>query len=263
MFTYLITDITSKECKKSLSGFWNHVCEISQKKDFLIIALPLLMADGWQTEVQISHCLPGYATLRDGGQLSSWLAVRGVNINSGYTHALFQEGMNKFGIKEDEKGFYKHLPMPLDAKEIQLFGAFLSSMSHLIYRVQETSRVEYESYSAVINTVRSLHLEPLEHISYKTPYREITVDLTVKGKHRASLFQTFDQHNRAGDIMEIWSYRMKEIANTGKYKTGLIYNENVFRPDESVLKVARGNCDLVCPSHRIDEIRDFTYLSIA
>lgn len=261
----LIINPTQDKCRDALSAFWNHVCETNKIEDGVAIALPLLMVDGWQTVVHL-HCkTPGCITISDGGKLSTWLAVRGANPDSDYIRSILQESMIKFGIKEDETGFYKHVRIPMHAREIHLFGEFISSMSHLVYRVPSVHPVQYVAYSTLIEIVKSLKHEPLEHVSYQTPYRKIRVDLTVQGKGQSMLFQTFDQRNRAGDIMEIWSYRLREISNTspGMYKTGLIYNEDIFQPDISVFKLAKENCDLVCPSHRTDEIHDFIQASVA
>ncbi len=260
MSSSLIHNLDVATCRAALSAFWSRVCEIEPHDKGLAFAMPVLLSDGWQVALYAEEEMPGYITLRDRGQMHSWLHVRQVNIDSAQNKALINDAMKRFEVEQDAQGFCKVIRLPMAAKELQLFACFLSSLSHLTLRVQKKSVARCASYSSVIDTAEHLKLPCRENVAYLTQHRKLTVDLTISGLHRSALVQTFDQQGRtAVDAMELWSARLPEIVATDPetYVTALVYNEDVCDIPPEVLSVAAGRGNFVCPSHRNDELKDF------
>ncbi len=220
------------------------------------IAMPLLMADGWQTVVYLEEEMPGIVTLRDRGKLSSTLSLHGLNRDNNSLRATLTTAMRNFGVLEDEKGFYKRLDLPVDAKDIHLFGCFLSSISHLTWQEQKEIVPQTTSWVRVARAIQSSRIKMEENLRYTTPHQTIAVELSAVGEYQSALFQTFDQRNRVNQHMELWAHRMKTISNAhgDKVLTALVYNEEAH-PDTAILSLAGSLCSLVCPSDREDEIQ--------
>lgn len=258
----LIENFDINSCRAALSSFWNSISDIRQHDKGIAFSLPVLLSDGWQVTLYAEEEIPGYITLRDRGRMSSWLYTRGVNIQSSVNRGIVERYMSEYGITADATGFNKTLKLPLDPAEIQLFGCFLSAVSHLVNRVQKQATARYIAYSTVINVAIKLDMPHKPRVAYTTPHRTITVDLSLYGQNeRTALVQTFDQRDphAATDSMELWSARLTEIADTAHqlYASALIYNEDVCDISPEVLSVAKSRVDFVCPSHRSDEITDF------
>lgn len=249
-------------CRASLSAFWSDITDIRAHDKGIAFSLPILLADGWQVTLYAEEEMPGYVTLRDRGKMSSWLIMHGVNLNSSGNRTIIDQYMADYGISTDATGFYKILKLPFQASEIQLFGCFLSALSHLINRVQKQAPPHAVAYSTVIDVAERLHTPYSPRVTYKTPHRSITVELSLVGTNdHTALVQTFDQRDshKATDAMELWSSRLPEIAacSPATFSTALIYNEDVCDISANILSVARSRCNLVCPSHKQDEITDF------
>lgn len=262
MNTAFIDSFDINSCRAALSSFWTSISDIRQHDKGIAFSLPVLLADGWQVTLYAEEEIPGHITLRDRGRMSSWLYTRGVNIQSSVNRGIVERFMSEYGVTADSTGFNKTLKLPLDPAEIQLFGCFLSAVSHLVNRVQKQAPARYVAYSTVINVANQLEMPHKPRVAYTTPHRTITVDLSLYGQNeRTALVQTFDQRDphTATDSMELWSTRLTEIADSAPqlYATALIYNEDVCDISPEVLAVAKSRVDFVCPSHRSDEISDF------
>lgn len=191
-----------------------------------------------------------------------------VNIQSAVNRGIVERFMNEYGVTADATGFNKTLKFPIDPAEIQLFGCFLSAVSHLVNRVQKQAPARYVAYSTVINVANKLNLPHKPRVAYTTPHRTIAVDLSLYGPNEhTALVQTFDQRDphTATDSMELWSARLSEIAETAPqlYTTALVYNEDVCNISPEVLAVAKSRAHFVCPSHKSDEISDFLTRDLA
>lgn len=262
MNTSYIEKFDIDSCRTALSSFWNSICDIRLHDKGIAFSLPVLLSDGWQVTLYAEEEIPGCITLRDRGKMSSWLYTRGVNIQSSVNRSIVERFMSEYGVAADATGFSKTLKLPLDPAEIQLFGCFLSAVSHLVNRVQKQAPARYVAYSTVIDVVTKLNIPHKPRVAYTTPHRTITVDLSLYGQNEhTALVQTFDQRDphTASDSMELWSARLTEIAGTEPqlYTTALIYNEDVCDISPEVLAVAKSRADFVCPSHKNDEITDF------
>ncbi len=260
MSSSLIHNLDAATCRTALSAFWSNVCEIEPHDKGLAFAMPVLLSDGWQVALYAEEEIPGHITLRDRGQMHSWLHVRQVNVDSEQNKAIIHDTMKRYGVETDALGFCKVVRLPMAAKELQLFACFLSSVSYLTLRVQKQSVARWASYSSVMDIAEHLKLPYKERVAYLTQHRKLTVDLTISGLHRSALVQTFDQQGRtAVDAMELWSARLPEIAATDpdSFVTALVYNEDVCDISPDVLAVASGRGNFVCPSHRNDELEDF------
>ena len=263
-----IHQLDTISCRKALNETWNQVCDIVPHRRGLAIALPVLLADGWQATLYAEEEMPGYVTLRDRGQMDSWLYTHGVNLNNAANQSILTKTRKIYGIDIDSLGFYKTIRLPMKAVEIQLFACFLSSVSHLVNRVQKQGIEHSSSYNAVIQTASSLQLPYTERKAYETRHRKLIVDISIEGLQRTALVQTFDQrgHN-ATESMELWSSRLPEIAETTtgeqKYTTALIYNEDYCNITPEILSLAKERCNLVCPSHRRDELEDYLRQNLA
>ena len=67
--------------------------------------------------------------------------------------------MKEYGVQEDGHGYLKMFHLPLDACEIQLFGAFLSLLSHQVLRVRREGEAPAQiAYTNVLNVVLRLSL---------------------------------------------------------------------------------------------------------
>ncbi len=262
MNTSMIKTFDVESCRSALASFWSEISDIRCHDKGIAFSLPILLADGWQVTLYAEEEVSGYITLRDRGKMSSWLYVRGVNVKSGGNRSLVDQLMADYGISVDESGFYKTLRLPLAASELQLFACFLSSVSHLVNRVQKQSIARYVAYSSVIDVATRISSTYKTKLAYKTPHRTITVELSLFGQNQHTvLVQTFDQRDShvATDAMELWSSRLPEIAATKPnfFSTALIYNEDVCNISSDVISVARSRRNFVCPSHKQDEITDF------
>ncbi len=256
--SHLIHHIAPEEIRSALSGFWNSVCEVQHSPQSTAISLPILMADGWQSVVFIEEEMHGVVTLRDRGKVHSLLSINGINDCNPSIRFLIDRALHDFSVQEDEKGFFKRTTMPLNATDIQLFGSFLSSISHLLYKAQKESIMQHKSWNTVVRCIKDRRIPFEQDVQYETPFRKISVELSARGTARTALLQTFDQKHKVDSLIELWGFRMKEISDSydGVYKTALVYNESTS-PDSSILKLTDKLCTLVCPSNKVDEIADF------
>lgn len=262
----VIEKLEISDCRIKLSEMWNNVCDIAQHGQGLAMSMPILLADGWQVTLFAEEEMPGYVTLRDRGQMSSWLHTHGVNTEATPTQTLIQQSMAQFGVATDSRGFYKSIRLPMNAVEFQLFGCFLSSISHLTYRVQKQVSPRNVSYHSVVNTVKKLHLPFEERKAFHTAHRKLTVDITVEGLQRTALVQTFDQQgHHAVESMELWSSRLPEIVQTNpdEFITAMVYNEDSCNPTPEILSLAQARGNKVFPAHRRDEIEDYFSQTLA
>lgn len=256
-------------CRSALTDFWNHVTAIETIDSGLVLSLPLLMSDGWQVSIYINNEKNGYVSLRDMGQMDSWLRGHGVDIDRAGVIANERKTlMQKFQIFEDERGYFKMFPLPLDAKEIQLFGEFIVSLSYLVYKSRrDKSGAFRQAYQSVASLAFRLPCKCTQNRRYKTPYREINVDFSLMFTSKDALIQTFDQMSSAQDSMELWSARLREIAdyasNDREMKTIMVYNEDVCNLKSDVIKVAEGRGNFVVPSHRSDELESYIMDGVA
>lgn len=262
-------EIDEMKCRFALTDFWNHVTAIETVDSGLVLSLPLLMSDGWQVSIYINNEENGCVSLRDMGQMNSWLRGHGVDIDrTGVIANEMENLMQKFQVFEDERGYFKLLHLPLEAKEIQLFGEFVVSLSYLVYKSRrDKSGAFRQAYQSVAALAARLPCKCAPNRRYKTPYREISVDFSLMFNTKDALIQTFDQMSSAQDSMELWSARLREIADyAGKdreMQTIMVYNEDVCNLKSDVIKVAEGRGNFVVPSHRSDELESYIMDGIA
>lgn len=262
---HLISDITPDACRSALSSFWNDACSIESTKNGLVLTLPILLADGWQVTVYVERQSDGYIKLCDKGQMNSWLFSHGVDIEKDWFKESAAPLIRQFGIHEDECGFSRMLRLPADACEIQLFGAFLSTMSHHVMGIRKTGIPACKvAFTNTLNVARKTKLPFTQNKVIQTPYRAITIDITCDGQSRSAALQTFDQSTRVSESFEIWSSRMQEVSQAfdGKYSTCMVYDEDSCRIQSSMIKVAESRGNLVVPCHKEDEIFDFMRSSV-
>lgn len=256
-----ITHLDATTCRSALNAFWNHICEIEPYDKGLVFSLPVLLSDGWQVVIYASEEVPGYLTLRDRGKMYSWLSMRDINIDSEQNQQIINHELQQYGVMIDEHGFYKTIRLPMAAKEIQLFACFLSSISHLTYRlIQKQNNSRRASYNTVIDIAEYLQFPYKTRHIYRTAHRQLAVDLTIIGQKKNALVKTFDQKGRtATDSMELWSARLPEIVATNPelYVPTLVYNEDTCEITSDVISVAKSRGNYVFPSHRSDELSDY------
>ena len=261
-----ITELTPTACRQALTGFWNDACAMECTPQGLVMTLPILLADGWQVTVNVEREFADCVVLRDRGQLNSWLLSNGVDIRKDWFQESVQALMKEYGVQEDGRGYFKMFHLPLDACEIQLFGAFLSSLSHQVLRVRREGEAPAQiAYTNVLNVVRRLSLPCEKDKEIKTAYRKIVVDVMCPGIKSSAAVQTFDQSTRASQMFEIWSSRLREIAESsdGMYKTCMVYDEDGCRISADLLNVAKSRVNHVIPCQREDELEDILKASVA
>lgn len=261
----MISSFNPSEFRNSLHGFWDHVTEICEESRCVSMSLPLLQADGWQVTVHIVDELNGCVSIRDMGQMRSWLAIRGFSIDSSSCNEI-ENLKSDFGVCEDELGYYKLIRFPVPAREIHLFGSFLSAVSYLIFKLRaDTHTGRKEAYDSVNNVAQTVAYKCIKGKRYNTKYREMNVDFSFLKEKKTVLVQTFDQKTTATDAMELWSARLREIAESQENVTGtaMVYDEDTCNLKTEVINVAKGRGNLVLPSHRLDELKDFIDSGVA
>lgn len=255
-----ITELTPTECRKALAGFWNDACAMEPVAQGLVLTLPILLEDGWQATVYLEPEMEGCVALRDRGQMNSWLISRGVDIYGKWFRKSSRVLMERFGIMEDERGYFKMQRLPLDACEIQLFGAFLSSLSHHVLGMREESvQANQVAFSNTLAMVRSLKLHCTRRQEIETQFRKMTVDITCDGPSCSAILQTFDRSKRMRENFELWSSRLQEIRESSdrRYQCCMVYDEDGGSLTPPLLQMARKRGNEVIPCHRQDELADF------
>lgn len=262
---HLITELTQAACRHALAGFWNDACAMEATPQGLVMTLPVLLADGWQVTVNIDREFADCVVLRDRGQLNGWLMSNGVDIRKEGLQEAIQALMGEYGVQEDSRGYFKMFHMPLDASEIQLFGCFLSSLSHQVLRMRrEVDAPARIAYTNVLNLVRRLDIPCEREKEIRTPFRSIRVDLVCPGIRSSAVIETFDRNSRLTQAFEIWSSRLREISESsdGMYKTCMVYDEDGCRLPADLLNVARSRVHHVVPCQKEDELADILQQSV-
>lgn len=263
---YDITELNQATCRQALAGFWNDVCNMEDTPQGLVMTLPILLSDGWQVTVNVDREFADCIVLRDRGQLNGWLLSNGVDIRKEWFQEAAQALMREYEVQEDNRGYFKMFHLPLDAREIQLFGSFLSALSYQVLRIRREADVpEHIALTNVMNVVRRLNIPCEREKLIRTAYREIRIDVVCSGIKSSAAVQAFDQNSRLAQSFELWSSRLREISESsdGMYKTCMVYNEDTCCIPADLLNLAKSRVAHVLPCQREDELADILRESVA
>jgi hypothetical protein len=245
--------------RSSMEHFWSEQLTIEQTGNGLAAALPLMYPDGWQITVNIEPFAPAQAIITDKGRTLMMLDREGLNLDSRAKHnyALLEEKKKIFEL--DQHGFElrKLIKLPLSGLDIQLFAESLVSISHLIYRNESRSAQEHVVRKSLERTFTACHFTPKQDVYLTGKVGErIHVDFLFE-KERQLAMESIEIHDRVKDYMERWAWRWTDLKKQNpELLSAMVYNPDLQDWDTTSLKIGKEVCDLFCPSHDRDQIRD-------
>jgi hypothetical protein len=76
-------------------------------------------------------------------------------------------------------------------------------------------------------------------------------------KERQLAMESIEIHDRVKDYMERWAWRWTDLKKQNpELLSAMVYNPDLQDWDSTSLKIGHEVCDLFCPSHDRDQIRD-------
>lgn len=246
--------------RAGLGAFWQESLQTVQcAEEEICLAMPLLLPDGWQMQLFLKRLSHKQVVLTDNGKIMQWLLSRGVSTKAKGIAQLMQEKLALFEIEACGYELRKVLSLPIQANEIQLFAEGMLSIAYLLYRAESVAEQEHAAYFQVEKVLRDWRID--FNINYKVTTkvkREIKVDFWIPTLARPKIAQVFAQRTRPLEIAEIWACRFQELRESDSPpRLAMIYDEATFEMDATIQRIMEHHSDLVCPSHRTDEISDF------
>ena len=198
--------MTKEEIREGLLGFLGNVFSIENTSKGYAVAMPALMADGWQVTFLVEQVAADTILLSDAGRTISWLEMRGINSQSDIVSSLFHEKVLMFQA-ECPDGVLKKLTTPQNLfLDMQLFAELIASLSHLIFRFNPSVANQRTAYQCVDELVVGLGL-PFDRKAHlkAASGRDLVVDFCVSRSGLPfRLLQTVDVRTKSEDIIEIW-----------------------------------------------------------
>ena len=252
--------ITKEEIREGLLGFLGNVFSIENTSKGYAVAMPALMADGWQVTFLVEQVAADTILLSDAGRTISWLEMRGINSQSDIVSSLFHEKVLMFQA-ECPDGVLKKLTTPQNLfLDMQLFAELIASLSHLIFRFNPSVANQRTAYQCVDELVVGLGLpcDRKAHLKAASG-RDLVVDFCVSRSGLPSrLLQTVDARTKSEDLIEIWGYRLNDIVDFyQEVCAAIIYNEDFCHPKPFLHEIMNSRKGKLFPYHRQDEIADF------
>lgn len=245
--------------RSAMERFWNEQLNVEQSGDGLVAALPIMYPDGWQITVNIEPFAPAQAMITDKGRTLMMLDRAGLNLDTRAknNHAMFEEKKKVFDL--DQHGFElrKLVKLPLDGLDVQLFAESLVSISHMVYRAESRSVQENTVKKSLQRTFDAYHLHPKQDVDLiGNVESKIHIDFLFE-KERQLAMKSVDIHDRVKDYMERWAWRWTDLKKQNpELLSAMIYNPDLQDWDNTSLKIGQEVCDLFCPSHDRDQIKD-------
>jgi hypothetical protein len=76
-------------------------------------------------------------------------------------------------------------------------------------------------------------------------------------KERQLAMESIEIHDRVKDYMERWAWRWTDLKKQNpELLSAMVYNPDLQDWDSTSLKIGKEVCDLFCPSHDRDQIKD-------
>lgn len=250
--------------KRALQGFWDESLEIKQSGKSLLIALPMSYPDGIQVVLSLVELTEGTARISDGGRTLQQLFAIGLNYNStnSRTHALLQERLEAFEIRQDGLELFRQIAIPIQGIDLHLFGEALVSISHLFYRHDPAGSPAGVAYDAVGKILAG---EPGFVVGKKLwiqgARRPITVDYYLPSPSPVAI-EVIKRKGSIFSYMEQWGFRWSELKKeNGKLLPAMVYDPMIQRIDANTLAIGKKVCSVFCSYQETNQLEHLLEMS--
>lgn len=246
-----------QQLKDTFQSFWNRNLRIESVRDGFVIAPPVMDANGWQIVLHLESLTPGKWRLSDRGKTLSHGLPGGAK---GFKDRL--EDLGRFyRLEREGLEFFKIVPEPLDAVEIQVFAEGLVAVSHVVRHSLEQMKSPGAS-SLVEDRVSSFfHSRRIDAMrDYKLQGKvetEIMVDFFVPNE-RPLAVEVVKRARKLRPYMEQWGWRWSDLKNGNPdLVRAMVFDPDSQQWDESALRIGREVCELFIPYTETERLAEY------
>lgn len=243
--------------RKAFGEFWDDQLRIEETPQGLVLALPMMLSDGWQVVLHLEKLTPTKWLLSDNGEILGKLSESGVNFQQGKLLSVLEAQSRFYGFEQNGLQLQRVVDFPFNPADMQIFAEALVGLSHLLPKVFKEIKISTERLieDRVSSFFYNHKLEPKRRYKLEgLVEKEIVVEYYLENNFRLAL-QPVHRSANLLPFMERWGWRWTDLRHKDpEIKRAMLFDPDNQDWDEASLNIGDSVCDIFVPYTETEEV---------